>query len=143
MNSSGKTYLFNNDTICAPATPPGPGAIAVIRISGQDSFSVCDNIFKSKKLNFKLSEAETHTIHFGIIHENDNILDEVLVSVFRKPNSYTGENSIEISCHGSDYIQQKIIELLIKNGVRFVLPHNSRVDGGNLKDINFNEFIEK
>jgi tRNA modification GTPase len=122
MNSSGKTYLFNNDTICAPATPPGSGAIAVIRISGQDSFSVCDKIFKSKKLNFKLTKAKTHTIHFGIIHENENILDEVLVSVFKKPNSYTGEDSVEISCHGSDYILQKIIELLIKNGVRFAEP---------------------
>ncbi len=122
MNSSGKTYLFNNDTICAPATPPGPGAIAVIRISGQDSFSVCEKIFKPKKRKTKLSKSPSHTIHFGIIHENENILDEVLVSIFKKPNSYTGEDSVEISCHGSDYIQQKIIELLIKNGVRFAEP---------------------
>ena len=90
MISYNKSYLYQSDTICAPATPPGTGAIAVIRVSGPESISVCEKIFKPKKRNTSLSKSATHTIHFGIIHENENILDEVLVSIFRKPNSYTG-----------------------------------------------------
>ncbi|MBC8489000.1 MAG: tRNA uridine-5-carboxymethylaminomethyl(34) synthesis GTPase MnmE [Bacteroidetes bacterium] len=110
------------ETICALATPHGSSAIAIIRISGPKSIEVCEKIFKAKNKKIKLSKVNSHTIHFGNILKDLIVLDEVLVSVFRAPNSYTGEDSIEISCHGSAYIQQKIIELLIKNGLRLAKP---------------------
>jgi tRNA modification GTPase len=110
------------ETICAIATPPGTGAIAIIRISGPDAISICDEVFLSKKKNFNLTKAQTHTLHFGTIMKDEELLDEVLVSVFRAPHSYTGENAIEISCHGSSYIQQKIVELLISKGTRLAKP---------------------
>ena len=110
------------DTICAIATPPGIGAIAVIRVSGKESITVCDKIFSSKNPKKKLSNQSSHTIHYGTIKDDNKIIDDVLISIFRAPNSYTGEDSAEISCHGSAYIQQKIIELLIKKGLRFAKP---------------------
>ncbi len=114
--------METNDTICALATPHGMGAIALIRVSGRDTFKIGDLIFKPAKNGILLSEAPTHTIHLGYINSGDEIIDEVLVNVYRNPHSYTGEDSIEISCHGSYYIQQKIIELLIKNDVRMAKP---------------------
>jgi len=114
--------MINTDTICAIATSPGIGAIAVIRVSGSESFKICEKIFSPRKKNLKLSQAKSHSIHFGTIGDKNNILDEVLLSVFKAPNSYTGEDSVEISCHGSIYIQQKIQELLIKNGARYAKP---------------------
>jgi tRNA modification GTPase len=112
----------SEETICAIATPPGTGAIAIIRISGQEAITICDQVFSSKKKNFTLTDADTHTIHFGTISNDEELLDEVLVSVFRQPHSYTGENAVEISCHGSSYIQQKIMELLITRGARMAKP---------------------
>jgi tRNA modification GTPase len=112
----------NQDTICALATPSGSSAIAVVRISGKEAFSVCEQIFEPKNKKIQLSKAETHTIHFGIIKNRDEIVDEVLLSLFREPNSYTGENAIEISCHGSEFIQHKILELLIDKGLRMAKP---------------------
>ena len=112
----------NGDTICAIATPPGTGAIAIIRISGADAITICDGVFSPKKKNFRLINATTHSIHFGTIQNEHGLLDEVLVSVFRAPHSYSGEDSIEISCHGSSYIQQKIVELLISKGARLAKP---------------------
>jgi len=106
------------DTICAMATPVGTGAISVIRISGPETFNVCEKIFNPKNKKLKLSEVKTHTVHFGSIGNKDDLLDEVLITVFRNPNSYTGEDAAEISCHGSSYIQQKLLELLINNGIR-------------------------
>ncbi len=106
------------DTICALATPSGSGPISVIRISGPETFKVCEMIFIPQNKKLKLSEAKTHTVHFGSIGDKKNLLDEVLISVFRNPQSYTGEDAAEISCHGSIYIQQKLIELLISNGIR-------------------------
>jgi len=119
-----KTKLTSrpNDTICALATPPGMGAIAVIRISGSKSIEVCDLLFQPRNKKLKLKEAKSHTIHLGEIITDNEIIDEVLVSVFRDPNSYTGEDSLEISCHGSEYIQQKIIESLIGQGIRLANP---------------------
>jgi tRNA modification GTPase len=103
------------DTIVALATPAGIGAIGVIRISGKKAISIADSIFFGKKLE----KAPTHTVHFGTIRdEKDKIIDEVLATVFVAPKSYTKENSVEISCHGSPFIQQQIIQLLIKNGAR-------------------------
>lgn len=110
------------DTICAMATPPGMGAIAVIRISGNKSIEVCNQIFKPRNKKFQLKEAKSFTIHLGELGTENELIDEVLLSVFKNPNSYTGEDSIEISCHGSEYIQQKIIELLISNGIRLANP---------------------
>ena len=102
----------NDDTIVALATPAGVGAISVIRISGSQSIVAVDRIFNGKK---KLTEVDSHTIHYGTIFFNEEVIDDVLVSVFRKPNSYTGEDSVEISTHGSPLITQKILELLIKS----------------------------
>ncbi|MFH0758724.1 MAG: tRNA uridine-5-carboxymethylaminomethyl(34) synthesis GTPase MnmE [Bacteroidota bacterium] len=104
-------------TICALATP-GTGAIAVIRISGPCSFEIVEKIFHPATRGKKLSEQKPNTIHFGTIRKGKKVVDEVLVSLFRAPRSYTGEDSIEISCHGSPYIQQKILELLVAHGAR-------------------------
>ena len=106
-----------NDTIVALATPAGAGAIAVIRISGMDAISVVAPLFSSKA-DKNLLQEPSHTLHLGNIVDDQRILDEVLVSVFHGPRSYTGENTIEISCHGSPYIQQEIIQLLIRKGCR-------------------------
>ena len=111
-----------DDTISAPATAPGTGAIAVIRISGKDAFKIANSIFQPKKKSLKIADCKSHTIHFGIIHDKDVTLDEVLVSVFKSPNSFTGQDSIEISCHGSVFIQQQIIQLIIRNGARLAQP---------------------
>ena len=112
--------LTGDDTITAIATPQGVGAISVVRVSGPDSFRVIDKIFKGKK---KIAESQSHTIHYGkIFSSGGEVLDDVLVSVFRKPNSYTGEDSVEISTHGSPLIAQKIIELLLNNDVRLAEP---------------------
>lgn len=114
---NGRTY--HTDTIVALATPQGTGAIGIIRLSGAKAIEICSSVFSNKKLQAKdLSKEETHTIHFGVIHSGDVILDEVLVSVFKTPHSYTGENIIELSCHGSPFIQQQIIQLFIKQGAR-------------------------
>ncbi|MES2592048.1 MAG: tRNA uridine-5-carboxymethylaminomethyl(34) synthesis GTPase MnmE [Bacteroidota bacterium] len=111
--------MLHNDTIVALATPQGTGAIGVIRLSGDKAIEICEGVFGTKSLKKKkLSEQASHTIHFGVIHEGDIILDEVLVSIFKAPNSYTSENTIEISCHGSQFIQQQIIQLLISRGAR-------------------------
>ncbi len=111
-------HLANNDTICALATPSGSGALALIRLSGPASFAITDTIFTALKSGVKIAQADPYTIHFGKIYDENALLDEVLVSVFRAPHSYTGEDSVEISCHGSTYIQQKLIELLLKKGAR-------------------------
>ena len=103
-----------NETIVALATPAGVGAIAVIRISGSETFTIINKLFRGKNLENQPS----HTIHFGTIREGEMIIDEVLVSLFKAPASYTREDTIEISCHGSDYIIQKILKLIIREGAR-------------------------
>lgn len=109
--------MINQDSIIALATPSGSGAIAIIRISGKDAFAIGDIVFRSKK-GKKISLQNSHTLQLGYVVDNSKIIDEVLVSVFRDPNSYTGENTVEISCHGSIYIQQQIIQLLLQKGCR-------------------------
>ena len=111
-----------SDTICALSTAPGMGAIAVIRLSGPDSFPVTGRLFKPAEKKLDITSAPSHTIHLGTIGGENTILDEVLVSIFRSPHSYTGEDVVEISCHGSVYIQQKVIELLLTCGVRMARP---------------------
>ena len=91
--------MIPHDSIVALATPSGAGAIAVIRISGQDAITIGNSVFKSIK-NKELTTQKTHTLHLGHIMDGSKTLDEVLVSIFKGPNSYTGENTIEISCHG-------------------------------------------
>ncbi|HUX59029.1 MAG TPA: tRNA uridine-5-carboxymethylaminomethyl(34) synthesis GTPase MnmE [Bacteroidales bacterium] len=103
------------ETICAPATAVG-GAIAIIRVSGSQTFNICDKIFFSLDTSIRLIDQKGFTIVFGDIRSGDSIIDEVLLSVFRAPHSYTGEHSVEISCHASPYIIRKILELLILNG---------------------------
>jgi tRNA modification GTPase len=109
--------MIQNDSIIALATPSGIGAISVIRISGEDAINIVSKKFNSIS-GRELKNQKTHTIHLGHIIENNRIIDEVLVSVFKNPSSYTGENVVEISCHGSSYIQQEIIQLFLKNGCR-------------------------
>ena len=109
--------MIQNDSIIALATPSGIGAISVIRISGEDAINIVSKKFNSIS-GKKLKNQKTHTIHLGHIIENNRIIDEVLVSVFKNPSSYTGENIVEISCHGSSYIQKEIIQLFLKNGCR-------------------------
>ena len=110
--------IFNpEDTICAITTGGGMSAIAVIRISGKHAISISNSVFSKNINNFK-----SHTIHFGNITDQKRIIDEVLLSIFKDNNSFTGEESVEISCHGSIYIQKKIIQLLIKKGCRMASP---------------------
>lgn len=111
------SYHFQ-DTICALATPQGIGAIGVIRVSGAQTFPIVNQLFKGKNL----LEQPSHTIHFGTLRDGDDIVDEVLVSLFRGPRSYTREDVIELSCHGSDFIIRRILKLLLKNGCRMAKP---------------------
>jgi len=113
--------MIHNDSIVALATPSGAGAIAIIRISGKEAVAIGNQIFKSIK-GKSLLQQKSHTLHLGHIVENQKTIDEVLVSVFKEPHSYTGENTIEISCHGSTYIQQQIIQLALRKGCRMANP---------------------
>ncbi|WP_440427423.1 tRNA uridine-5-carboxymethylaminomethyl(34) synthesis GTPase MnmE [Prevotella merdae] len=108
--------MLNNNTICAIATAPG-GAIGIIRISGPKAISIADRIFRPVGSTLSLSERKAYTLAFGnIVNANNDVVDEVLVSIFRAPHSYTGENSVEISCHGSVYVLQQVMLLLTENG---------------------------
>ena len=113
--------MLYNDSIVALATPSGAGAIAVIRISGERAIAIGNSVFKSIK-GKDLTQQKSHTLHLGHIIDDQKTLDEVLVSIFKGPHSYTGENTIEISCHGSTYIQQHIIQLLLRKGCRMANP---------------------
>lgn len=114
--------MLSNDTICALATANGMGAIAVIRVSGAEAIAKVDEIFQSKFGKKTLAEVDSHTVHLGYVKQNETLLDEALFTVFKGPNSYTGEDVVEISTHGSIYIQQKVIELLNQIGVRNANP---------------------
>ncbi len=111
-------YTGSQDTIAAIATPPGMGAISVLRLSGSKAFHVADALFPSKDVHAFAS----HTIHYGLLKNKETILDEVVLSVFKGPHSYTGEDVIEISCHGSPYVQQQILNALLVHGARLALP---------------------
>lgn len=110
--------MIQNDTIIALATPSGVGAIATIRLSGENAIKIVASNFKSVQKKNSLKNQNSHTIHLGHIIEKDRIIDEVLVSIFKNPRSYTGENVVEISCHGSTFIQQEIIQLFLQKGCR-------------------------
>ena len=109
--------LKRDDTICALATAGGNGPIAVLRLSGKEAIKICNSCFSKKIINVK-----THTLHFGTIKENEEDIDEAVISIFRNPNSYTGEDVVEVSCHGSNYIQNRILQLFIKKGARLAEP---------------------
>ena len=107
-----------NDTIVALATPPGVGALGIIRLSGNNSIAVVDTLFPQKKLANKAS----HTLHVGLLEHDGKTLDEVVVSLYRAPRSYTGEDIVEISCHGSPFIHQQVIDACLQNGARLAKP---------------------
>jgi len=114
--------MLDQLTICAIATSPGMGAIATIRLSGEKAFEIADAVFQSPKSGKKLADQQANTIHFGSIYDGNELIDEVVVALFRAPHSYTGEDVIEITCHGSVYIQQRILQLLIAKGARMAHP---------------------
>ena len=101
------------ETICAIATPKGVGAIAIIRLSGKDAIEIVNKIFSKDITNEK-----GYSVHYGTIADSQRVIDDVIVTIYRAPHSFTGENSVEIACHGSSYIQQKIVELLFTNGAK-------------------------
>lgn len=107
-----------DDTIVAIATPPGVGAIGVIRLSGKNAIVITNELFPSKNLELQAS----HTLHVGLIKEDSKAIDEVVISLFKNPKSYTGENVVEISCHGSPYVQQQVVQACIHKGARLARP---------------------
>jgi tRNA modification GTPase len=113
--------MISNDTIVALATPSGAGAIAVIRLSGEQAIAIASSLFESKSGKI-LAQQKSHTLHLGVIKDGPRTLDEVLLSIFKGPHSYTGENTVEISCHGSLFIQQQIIQLALRHGCRMADP---------------------
>lgn len=114
--------MLPDTTITAIATAPGMGAIAIIRLSGADSVTITEKVFKPAKSKKQLSQQQPYTIHYGSITDGHRLIDNVLVSLFRAPHSYTGEDMVEISCHGSPVIQQQILEQLIKCGAKHAEP---------------------
>ena len=114
-------YQFTGGTICAPATIPGTGAISIIRVSGNEALAIADKVIDTK--GAPIAETEGYRLRYGTVFEADgSVLDNVIVSVFRAPHSYTGENSVEISCHASRFIVNKILELLVNAGARIAAP---------------------
>lgn len=111
-----------NETICAISTAPGIGGIAVIRVSGTNAFPICDQLFQAKHEGKKLCTQKAYTLLYGTISYNGEIVDDVMAAVFRSPHSFTGEDTVEISCHGSVYIQQQILQLLLQLGCRLAQP---------------------
>ncbi|MBV5343251.1 tRNA uridine-5-carboxymethylaminomethyl(34) synthesis GTPase MnmE, partial [bacterium] len=108
--------MIDQQTICAIGTAPGMGAIAIVRLSGNHAIEIADKIFQSNKKGKKLKDQKAGTLHFGTLADEKELIDEVIVALFRAPHSYTGEDLVEINCHGSVYIQQRILQLLVKQG---------------------------
>ena len=113
--------METSEVICAVSTAPGIGAIAVLRMSGTGCIALTDRIFESPS-GKKLTGSKANTVHFGRILEEGCLLDEVLVTIFHAPHSFTGEESVEIACHGSLYIQQRLLQLLVNQGARLATP---------------------
>jgi len=114
--------MIDQSTICAISTSPGMGAIALIRLSGNEAIQIANKVFQSPNKNKILAKQTANTIHFGQIIFKNEVIDEVVIAIFRAPHSFTGEDIVEISCHGSVFIQQKILEVLVENGSRLALP---------------------
>ncbi len=113
---------LKTETIAAISTAMNNAGISIVRISGEDAFSIIDNIFESKKGNKKLSEQKTHTIHYGYIKNEEEVIDEVLVMIMKAPHTYTTENIVEINCHGGVVVTKKVLETVIKHGARVAEP---------------------
>ena len=111
--------MLKKDTIAAISTGMSNSGIGIVRISGENAFQVIDRIYKGKE---KLSDAESHTIHYGFIKNGEETVDEVLVSIMRAPRTFTGEDTVEINCHGGVYVQKRVLETVIQNGVRPAEP---------------------
>ena len=114
--------MLDQKTICAISTPPGIGGIAVIRVSGKEAITIVDLVFKSPNKAKRLIDQKANTLHFGSIVLGEQIIDEVIAALFKAPHSFTGEDIVEISCHGSVFIQQQILQLLITKGARMAQP---------------------
>ena len=112
----------SSDTIAAVATAMSSSGIGIVRVSGSDAFSIVNEIFESKKKNFDLRKAPSHRVHYGMIKDGEEILDEVLVIAMRGPHSYTAEDTVEIDCHGGVLVMKKILETVIKYGARPAEP---------------------
>ncbi len=116
---------YLNETIGSISTPLGEGGISVLRLSGSNAFHIIENIFyksKDKKKTIKISEIPSHTLHFGYLFDNDLLVDEVIISIFKSPNSFTGEDIVEISTHGGILVTQKALQLILKNGAKHSDP---------------------
>ncbi len=111
-----------DETVVAISTAQGMGAIAVIRLTGKQSISICDQVFKSVKKGKTLISQPANSVHFGSLIDDNQEIDEVIVTIFKGPHSFTGEDTVEVSCHGAPYIQQKVLELFIKNGAKLAGP---------------------
>ena len=116
------SYEEHNDTIVALSTPQGVGALAIVRLSGNRAIEIVNSVFSGKDL----SKVDSHTLHFGTIRKENEVIDEVVVSVFIGPNSYTREDIVEISCHGSMHIARKVIMLLVEKGARLAKELNRK-----------------
>ncbi len=114
--------MLDQSTICAISTSPGMGALAIVRLSGVDAITIADKIFRSPNREKILRDQDANTLHFGQVVFRNEVIDEVVVGLFRAPHSFTGEDIVEISCHGSVFIQQKILEVLVENGARLAQP---------------------
>ena len=114
--------MFADSTICAISTPAGTGGIAVLRLSGKQAVAIADTVFKSPVREKKLANQAANTLHFGSVYQDGKLLDEVVVGLFLAPHSYTGEDVVEISCHGSRFIQQQLLQLLIDQGAQLAQP---------------------
>lgn len=114
--------MNQSDTICAISTAQGMGAIAVIRLAGPQAFAICDQIFLPARKGKKIGEQAGNTVHFGRINDGEKDLDEVLLTVFKAPHSFTGDDVVEIACHGAPYIQQQLLQLLTQQGARLAQP---------------------
>lgn len=114
--------MINQDTICAVSTAPGAGGVAVIRVSGPEAIAVCNTVFVPKSEGHDLLTQKAYTLRYGSLCRSGELIDDVLVALFRAPHSFTGEDTVEITCHGSVYIQQQILQLLISKGSRLALP---------------------
>lgn len=111
-----------NETICAISTAPGVGGIAVIRVSGKEAIPLCDRIFHPRKAGKSLTLQPAYSLTYGTIVEKGEAVDDVMMALFRAPHSFTGEDTVEITCHGSVYIQQRILQLLVATGCRLAKP---------------------
>jgi len=114
--------MHDQSTICAISTSPGTGALAVVRLSGSDAIYIANKLFRSPAEGKNLANQAANTLHFGQIIADGEVIDEVVVSLFRAPHSFTGEDIVEISCHGSVYIQQKLLEIMVRSGARLARP---------------------